>query len=269
MASKLYGLLGLAAGTGGMSAWQFHRYFWKKDLLEARESRLRGEPGVDLGKEPPADIEMVKIKGTFYNEDAILVGPKRAMKTQYGKIDTDDSYMVFVPFITAKNEHVMVCRGQVPASIISDGNLQDILSRQPNSCEIQGVFRKPERPSANTLVKRDEGLYKQAHPPMMWTDFYNKHSIKEGARKPLPYWIDITDQPFDAPDHLPLTRDRLSYASHIITPAVHLVYFSTWSLLFFISLYNLRRHGTRLVNRGSMSREQMLGGVRDESQMKW
>ncbi|KAJ9457611.1 SURF1-like protein [Diplonema papillatum] len=269
MASKLYGILAFAGGTGGMSAWQFHRYFWKKDLLDSRAERLSGEPITELPKEAPSDICPVRIRGTFYNDSAFLVGPKKASRTAYGKVSTPESYVVLVPFITTDNKHVMVNKGQVPTDVVSSGKLKDILSAWPTNVEIEGVFRKPQRPRAHEVVRRDETFYRLVHPAMMWTDFYDKYGIKESARKPLPYWIDVTGQPFESEDNLPLTRDSLSYATHVITPAVHGVYFLTWTALFGIALYNVNRHGARLLRKGSETREQMLGGVRNETETKW
>eukprot|EP01063_Lacrimia_lanifica_P003646 TRINITY_DN11966_c0_g1_i1.p1 TRINITY_DN11966_c0_g1~~TRINITY_DN11966_c0_g1_i1.p1 ORF type:complete len:271 (+),score=86.58 TRINITY_DN11966_c0_g1_i1:79-891(+) len=270
MAMKMYGLLLFGAGTGGMSAWQFHRYFWKKDLLQAREERLQGPPMAGrLDSDPPEDIAPVRIEGTFYNADAVLVGPKRSTATVYGKVETAESYMVYVPFITKDNQHILVCKGQVPADIIESGRLQEVLASWPTHAAVEGVFRKPEAPPAHAVVKRDEGLYKYSHPGMIWTDFYDRHGIKEGARKPLSYWIDVTGQPFDTPDNLPLTRDKLSYAAHVITPPVHLVYFLTWTALFGVAMWNLQRHAPRLYKEGLGTRKQFLGNLTNESTMKW
>eukprot|EP01061_Rhynchopus_euleeides_P023946 TRINITY_DN38756_c0_g1_i1.p1 TRINITY_DN38756_c0_g1~~TRINITY_DN38756_c0_g1_i1.p1 ORF type:complete len:272 (+),score=78.74 TRINITY_DN38756_c0_g1_i1:42-857(+) len=271
MASKLYGLMALAGGAGGMSAWQFHRIFWKRDLLEAREERMAEEAEARcLPKVPPPDIEKVLLRGTFYNESAVLVGPKKSRRTEHGKVETGQSYLVFVPFITEKNEHVMVCKGQVPSDVVNDGKLkEEILSSWPTHAEFEGVFRKPEKVPPNDIAKRTEELYKHPHPPMMWQDFYEKYAIKSSARQPLPYWVDVVNQPFDTPGNLPLTRSSASYATHTITPTVHTVYFATWSALFFIACYNLQRHGGRLYGRGCDNRGVMLEGIGVEQNIKW
>eukprot|EP01060_Flectonema_neradi_P025743 TRINITY_DN34573_c0_g1_i1.p1 TRINITY_DN34573_c0_g1~~TRINITY_DN34573_c0_g1_i1.p1 ORF type:complete len:269 (+),score=26.37 TRINITY_DN34573_c0_g1_i1:40-846(+) len=268
MATKLYGLLAFTGFTGGLSAWQFHRIFWKKDLLESRTQALSGEPMTKLPKEAPWDICPVRVSGSFYNDSAILVGPKRAVPTEYGEIETPDSYMVFVPFITKDNKHLMVCRGQVPTSMAEDRNkLMEYLNKWPTNTTIEGVFRKRAPPTPGQKIKVDEHLYKIPHAAMMWMEFYEKHGIKEKARNPLPYWIDITDQPMDI--DLPLTRNRMSYVEHVISPTVHTIYFITWTCFFIIGCYNLNRHAGRLVRKGLETREQQLGGVKSEADFKW
>ena len=255
-----------------MSAWQFHRFFWKKDLLEAREFRLQEETTVPmvLMKTPPPDIEKVRIRGTFYNEHAVFVGPKRAAKSPFGAIMTPDSYTVFVPFITENNEHIMVNKGQVPSTILKDEKLRkDTLASWPIQAEFEAVYRKPEKVSVSQMCKREDGTYKKVHPGQMWHDFYEAYDIKGGARHPLGYWVDVVDQPFETNGNLPLTRSAQSYVAHIITPTVHAAYFATWSFLFAVAIYNLRRHGSRLFARGCENRRVLLGGVPTEQQMKW
>ena len=272
MASKLYGLMALAGASGGMSAWQFHRFFWKRNLIESRTERFEEEPvaGVKLPKDPPPDVELVRVRGTFYNDAAVLVGPKKSRKTEYGKVETAESYMVFVPFITEHNDHVMVCKGQVPSSAVADGKLlKSILQSWPTNAEITCVYRKPAPVPSYDIAKRTEDLYKHPHPGMMWTDFYDRYDIKEGARMPKGYWLDVVDHPFETTDGYPLTRARESYIPHIISPPVHAVYFVTWTALFFIATYNIQRHGARLYCRGLATREQYLGGLKHEGEMKW
>ena len=265
MATKLYGLLAFTGMTGGLSAWQFHRLFWKKDLLQNRVEVLNGEPMLKLPKEAPWDICPVRVSGSFYNESAILVGPRRATQTEHGEIETSDSYMVFVPFITKDNEHLMVCRGQVPTNIDRE-QLLEHLKKSPTNTTIEGVFRKRSPPTPGQKIKVDEHMYKIPHAPMMWMEFYEKHGINENARKPLPYWIDVTDK---SAGDLPLTRHRLSYVDHIISPTIHAVYFATWTCFFVIGCYNLHRHGGRLVRKGLEAREQALGGLKSETDFKW
>eukprot|EP01062_Namystynia_karyoxenos_P069612 TRINITY_DN65073_c0_g1_i1.p1 TRINITY_DN65073_c0_g1~~TRINITY_DN65073_c0_g1_i1.p1 ORF type:complete len:295 (+),score=83.50 TRINITY_DN65073_c0_g1_i1:82-885(+) len=258
MATRYYALVAGTGAFGGLSVWQLNRFFWKKDLLEARARAMEAEPLKDLPAVPPPDICRVELTGSFYDDDYVLVELREPLHSTLGSIDEKAACMVFVPFITRDNKHVMVNKGQVPASLARDPErLREVLRHWPANTTVQGVFRKNKRKNPRAVDARmDARRYKLPHPELMWTDWYDRHGIAEGARAPLPYWVDVTDQPFDAP---PLTRARQEYVSHVITPAVHMVYFATWTTAFLFSLWAFRRHGNRLFKRAMNTPEQLRG----------
>lgn len=246
-----------------LSVWQLNRHFWKKELLETRRKALEEEPdNKDLPKKPPGDIRRVELTGSFYNDDYILIELRRPQESTLGVIAEKGSCMVFVPFITNTNKHVMVCKGQVPESVARDPEkMREVLAGWPvNVAGLRGVYRKAKKKSARSLdVRLDERRYKHPCVVEMWTDWYDKYQIKDTVREPLPYFIDIVDQPYDTP--YPLTRARQEYATHVITPAVHLVYFATWTVAFAFSVYTFKRHGARQWVKGMKQHQVWLGGT--------
>eukprot|EP00756_Hemistasia_phaeocysticola_P044387 Hpha_TRINITY_DN18048_c0_g1::TRINITY_DN18048_c0_g1_i1::g.1160::m.1160/K14998/SURF1, SHY1; surfeit locus 1 family protein len=261
MAAKYYGLMAATGTFGGLSTWQLNRYFWKKDLLDARREAMEAEPIRDLPDKPPTDIQRVEVTGSFYDDDYVIVELGAPNRSTLGRIEEKDACMLFVPCITRDNKHVMVNKGQIPASLARDPEaVRELLQRWPANTSVQGVFRKHKKRTVNDC-RYDRKRYRHPYPELMWTDWYDKYNIKETARHPLPYWVDVTDQPFPAEDSLPLTKARQEYATHIISPTVHLVYFTTWTCAFGFCLWAFHRHGPRLFAQGMKSHDILMGGT--------
>eukprot|EP01065_Artemidia_motanka_P040479 TRINITY_DN5088_c2_g1_i1.p1 TRINITY_DN5088_c2_g1~~TRINITY_DN5088_c2_g1_i1.p1 ORF type:complete len:266 (+),score=54.37 TRINITY_DN5088_c2_g1_i1:58-855(+) len=249
------GVLGLVGFTGCASVWQFNRYFEKVELMRTRSEVCCGPPTQRLPDQlPPRRAQLlwrseetvlkVHLKGTWFNDMYVLVGPRTPLESSLGSLMCDAVYRVFVPLVLPDGRQVAVCKGQVPLDVGRDrAKLLQVLKSWGPADEVVGVVRTPEhtasdgRTSAEVHLKADSACINS-----LLSAFYRRFGVPEDARRPLPYFVEVLNHSSGA--SLPNTRSGEDFANLIeVTPDRHMSYAAFWFLSFCFGIVSLRNGG--------------------------
>lgn len=159
-------VFGLPIGiTLYLGTWQTQRYFWKVNLIERHERKMKEKP-VSLEQLPAfkdlnasekqfeeelAEYEFTKIRteGVFDHNNEQLLGLRKPPEEDFPTTDSKKfGYYLITPLKTKEGQTLLVNRGWVPREGL------DRAKRPIGSCALCGVIRKPEKKPS---------LYSQRH----------------------------------------------------------------------------------------------------------
>merc|ERR1711907_138136 len=161
--------------TLSLGVWQVQRLQWKRDLLAARDSKLRAPP-FDMDDAPVIEDELdaqefeymkVRLNGVLDTSKVAYLGPRSpqahvpaAMKM--GKTVT--GYHVIQPFTLKSGRRVLVNRGW----ILRDDRDKDVLL-MPDETHFVGIVKGPEAPS-NSMSLIGDIVRSDGNRDHLWRD---------------------------------------------------------------------------------------------------
>lgn len=205
------------AMLGALGVWQVKRLFWKLDLIERVETRVRAEP---VDAPPPAawssitpdssEYLTVRVAGRFLHDKETLA---------QAVTDLGGGFWVLTPFETAQGFTVLVNRGFVPAERRDPATRVDTTVGETavtgllRLSEPVGAFLRGNDPAGNRWYSRDVAAIASAR----------------GLGAVAPYFIDADATP-NAGGFPVGGLTRVHFANN------HLVYALTWFCLALMAL---------------------------------
>jgi surfeit locus 1 family protein len=224
----------LVVGTGGLSAWQAQRYFWKVDLVESRQRALASEPlsleEVLAHAPTPPEFTRVTVRGRLDHAHQMLVGPRSppAGSAHSPGAEVHSGWLVLTPLHSDNGVSVLLNRGWVPRDRLAE------VEHPSGELAFEGVVRLPEEPGSFALPNDPErGSY-------FWIDVAGM-ALDSELFEAVPLLVEATCRA-DADDEggshraaaagrWPRARPASSFLSFRVEPWQHVIYSATWATL--------------------------------------
>ncbi|KAK4528481.1 hypothetical protein GAYE_SCF59G6424 [Galdieria yellowstonensis] len=215
----VFGSLSLV--TFGLGTWQVKRYWWKRNLLEEREAKLRA-PKITLPSRVVKENEhrVAQASGTFQHDKECLIGPRPApsyipmhMLHWGGSV----GYHVVTPFLRQNGEEpILVNRGWIPQRLASHRTRakDDFYG----NVTIEGIVSSGEIPSRYTPDNEPESG------SWLWLDAI---AISDSLGFKQPAYVLNLLSPVP-PSGWPWPHRLESFKDFTIMPSTHLLYVGTW-----------------------------------------